>query len=122
MGRMESQRVDEKRGEDGESGTRESEKSQGKMRDLGEFRFREPGPPSSPRTSSSSSHTSRLTQGKTSKNSKDTSAASTTSKLSPATEIHESFLKMLEQEKKISQRLDELEGYGKCPFESDLNT
>ena len=62
MTRIESGRVEERRDENSESRTRESERSKGKKHDLGEFEFGEPGPPSSPPTSSTSSHTSRSTK------------------------------------------------------------
>ena len=81
MTRIESERVDERKDEDRESRTIESERSKGKRHDLGEFKFGEPGPPSSPPTFSTSSHTSRSTK-KNWKTSKGTSAASTTLKLS----------------------------------------
>ena len=121
MTRIESRRVDERKDEDRESRTRESEKSKGKKHDLGEFKFGEPGPPSSPPTSSTTSHTSRSTKTKRSKTSKGTSAMSTTSKLSCATEVQESLSKMMEEQKKISRRLDELEESGKSRIQSDLN-
>ena len=122
MTKIESGRVDERKDEDGESRTTESERSKGKKHDLGEFKFGERGPPSSPPTSSTSSHTSRSTKTKRSTTSKGTSAASTTSKLSRVTEIQESLSKIVEEQKKISRRLDELEESGKRRIESDLNT
>ena len=79
MARIESGRVDERKDEDRESRTTESERSKWKKHDLGEFKFGEPGPPSSPPTSSTSSHTSRSTKTKRSTTSKGASAASTTS-------------------------------------------
>ena len=122
MARIESGRVDERKDEDRESRTTESERSKGKKHDLGELGFGEPGPPPSPPTSSTSSHTSRSTKTKRSTTSKGTSAASTTSERSLATEIEESLSKMLEEQKKISRCLDELEESGKSRIESDLNT
>ena len=121
MTRIQSGRVEERKDEHRESRKGESDRSIGKKHDLGDFTFGERGPPSSPPTSSTSSHTSRSTKTKKSKTSKGTSAASATSKLSRATKIQESLSKMLEEQKKISRRLDELEESRESRIESDLN-